>query len=153
MTADDAPVSGRSLRLAWLVDWIHANLASANAHLVGTRSIAAFYLKQGLAAAFTRAELEEALLPDSTLRHLATDLSDDEISQGRPPPEFAKGDRVETIVNAKNIVQHIGSITDCAWQPEQGMWLFILEENGKRAGKKYSAEDLRPILNPTSRGQ
>ncbi len=73
-------------------------------------------------------------------------LTDDEVSQGKPPPEFDKGDQVEVIVNAKNITSHVGSVIDFIWHHEDKKWFFTIEENGKKVGKRYTKEDLRPFV-------
>lgn len=73
-------------------------------------------------------------------------LTGDEVSQGKSPPEFGKGDKVEVVVNAKNITPHIGSIIEFAWHHKDMKWFFTIEENGKKVGKRYAKEDLRPFL-------
>lgn len=53
---------------------------------------------------------------------------------------------MEVIVNAKNITPHTGSVIDFSWHHKDRKWFFTIEENGKKVGKRYAKEDLRPIV-------
>ncbi len=53
---------------------------------------------------------------------------------------------MEVVVNAKNITPHVGSIIDFAWHHKDKKWFFTIEENGKKVGKRYAKEDLRPFV-------
>ena len=147
MSSDDQPVCGRDSRLAWLVGQLQDFLSAPNANLVGTTSIVSWYLNYGLfSMALSRSELEAALRQYPSLQEIAMGLTDDEVSQGRPPPEFDKGDQVEVVVNAKNITPHTGTVIEFAWHHKDRQWLFTIEENGKKVGKRYTKEDFRPSV-------
>lgn len=121
-------------------------LAAPHAHLVGTPSIVSWYLNCGLfSMEFSRPELEAALRSHPSLQEMAMRLTEDEISQGKPPPELGRGDTVEVVVNAKNTTSHVGTIIDVAWHYKERKWFFIIEENGRKVGKRYTKEDLRPV--------
>ena len=147
MNLDEQPVCGRDSRVAWLVNQLNGFLSSPHADQVGTKSVVSWYFNYGLLSmGLNRRELEAGLRPYRSLHELAMGLTDDEISQGMPPPEFGKGDKVEVVVNAKNTVPHVGSVIEFAWHPKDRKWLFTMEENGKKIGKRYAKEDLRLLL-------
>jgi len=50
---------------------------------------------------------------------------------------------VEVVVNLKNITPHTGTVIDFAWYHKDRKWLFTIEKNGKKVGKRYAKEDLR----------
>ena len=97
----------------------------------------------GFSMGLSRQELEASLCPMPELQAIAASLSDEEVSQGKPPPAFIEGQCVEVIVNARNTTYRKGRVRGVNWHHKEGQWIFVLEENGKKVSKRYEAKDLR----------
>lgn len=146
MDDSDQPISGYSVRLQRMRKELSRQLAAPTASIPGSRSIVAWYLQSADAALVRRSDLEQMLGDDPQLLEIARSLSEEEINAGKPAPTFNQGDAVEVIVNAKNITYHKGRVRSVQWHEQERHWLYLLEDDrGKNVGKRYLAEDLRPV--------
>lgn len=143
MSAESQPITSHHTQLEWLVGELQRHLSSPGAPGVGESSVIAWYMSYGYSRGLSRAELEASLAFAPHLRSIAAGLSDDEISNGKPPPSFVEGQLVEVVLNARNTTYHKGIVQEIGWHHEEAKWLFRLSENGKRVSKRYEAEDLR----------
>lgn len=142
MPSEHHALSGYQSRLEWLVRELTRQLALPAADFPEASPVA-WYMRQGFDLGFQRKDLEAALSGGPHLQRMATGLTDAEISQGKPVPEYPMGARVEVIVNAKNITWHQGVIRQIIWHSKDQQWYFWLEENGRKVSKRYAASDLR----------
>ena len=146
MDDPDQPISGFGTRLQGLREELSRQLAARTASIPGQRNIVAWYLQYGYASGIQRYDLEQMLVGDPELLEMAKSLSDEEVSAGKPSPEFDHGDTVEVIVNAKNTTYHKGHVRLVQWHSEERQWLYLLEDDqGKKVSKRYLASDLRAI--------
>jgi hypothetical protein len=140
------PVSGRGTWLESLREELSRQLAAPAASVAGTKSIIAWYMQRGYAMGVPRADLEIMLAGEPQLAEIARSLSDGEIGQGKPAPDFNDGDAVEVIVNAKNTTYHKGHVRLVQWHTNERKWLYLLaDEQGRNVSKRYSADDLRTV--------
>jgi hypothetical protein len=129
--------------LAREADEFVEHLASPGSNVVGERAIVGWYLAKGLRFGLHRIELEAALATRPRLQAVAASLSENEIAQGKSPPQLLVGQSVEVVVNAKNITYHRGTIREVIWHHNERAWHYYLEANGKKIGKRYAVSDLR----------
>jgi hypothetical protein len=106
-------------------------------------AVVLWYMRCGYSKSINRERLIFALnnLPD--IKRLAESIDPENISQGRPSPEFAQGQKVKVIVNAKNTTYHCGVITSCIWHHKDRKWIYQIHAEGKRVSKRYEALDLQ----------
>jgi hypothetical protein len=143
MNNEDAPITSHHSRAEWFVGELKNRLSSKSADFVGTKSIVAWYMSFGYSMGLQRETLEAALSSSPDLQAIASSLNEDDISQGKPPPEFKEGQLVEVIVNGRNSTYRKGTIRGLGWHHQERQWLFFIEENGKKVSKRYEARDLR----------
>jgi hypothetical protein len=79
------------------------------------------------------------------LQAIAAELSNEDISQGKPTPPFVEGQIVEVIVNARNTTYRKGRIRSLNWNHKEGQWIFFLEEDSKNVSKRYEAKTFAPL--------
>lgn len=142
MSIDNQPFCGKESQLNWLVCELQKSLAMRSIFVVGTKSVVSEYMSYGYSIGFSRSELEVALKAFPNLQKIAINLTEDDVAQGKPPPDFQKGELVEVIVNAKNTTYRKGVILDLTWHHKKRKWIFLIEENGKKISKRYEKEDL-----------
>lgn len=58
------------------------------------------------------------------------------------PPEFAVGQPVPVLVNARNRTPRVGWVRRVVWHFKLACWMFYLEAGGRRVSKRYFADDL-----------
>ena len=136
------PVNSYQTGLESLYKELVRQLNDRNASNVEVREIIAWYLSYGFNLGYKRADLEASFLQQPELQQIATDLSENEISEGKPVPEYIIGDNVEVIVNGRNTTYHRGVIVSVNWHHKDKQWNYILEANGKKVSKRYGAQDI-----------
>ena len=137
-------VSGYAIRLEWLVNQFHdfAKRAESKDEL---RSVAGWYLKYGFNVGIKREDLLAAVSDNPDFVKLLQGLTAEEIREGKPLQKFPVGTEVEVIVNAKNVTYHRGTVCEVIWHHKHEEWNYYLKEHGKRIGKRYLENDLRPV--------
>lgn len=139
-------ISGYGTRLKWLRQELARDIAVQTTSISRNRRIVVWYLQQGYAMGMQRAHLELMLSDQPQLLAIAKTLSAEEISAGKPPPQFNHGDGVEVIVNAKNVTHHKGHVRSIQWHYKERRWFYLLTDNqGKNVSKRYWGSDLRRI--------
>jgi hypothetical protein len=139
----DQPTTSRHTSLAWLVDELKQQLGSPGYLVTGANPDVAWYMRYGFSIGLNRDDLEASLGAMPELQAIAANLSDEDISQGKPTPTFIEGQVVEVIVNARNTTYRKGRIRSLSWYHKEGQWIFLLEEDGKKVSKRYETKDLR----------
>ncbi|MEW8351153.1 MAG: hypothetical protein AB2689_04950 [Candidatus Thiodiazotropha taylori] len=142
---NDKPVNSYGTGLERLRSELDKQLASPNAHISGQRAIVGWYLRYGFSLGYYREDLEASLVSRTDLHVIASSLSDEEIRDGKPSPDFSNGDEVEVIINGRNSTYHSGTIDSVIWHHKSQVWHYRLVENGKNISKRYEARDLRSI--------
>jgi hypothetical protein len=138
-------ICGRHSRLNWLRGRLEQHFEQPGASVVQPLEIIGWYLRCGFDGGFSSDELLFALKERPDLLALAESASAQDISAGKPPPEFLLGQRVEVVVNARNVTFRRGRISDVRWHHKQALWHFFIEENGRHIGKRYEARDLTAV--------
>lgn len=144
--------TGQSRRLEWLVGQLRRYLEGPGFFDTGPKPAVNRYMTFGFSMGFSRAELEASLASMPELQPIAASLMDEEVSQGKPTPEFFRGQVVELVVNAGNVPDRKAAVRGRNWHQKQGRWIFFLEEEGRKVSRRYEAKDLRAAEACTTTG-
>ncbi|TXI48221.1 MAG: hypothetical protein E6Q50_11610 [Lysobacter sp.] len=144
-SADGLPICGRTSRLRWLRLELEKQAGHPGASRIQPIEMIGWYLRCGFSMGLSREELTCALRDETEWLKLAETASDQDIAQGKSPPEYSIGQHVEVVVNARNITYRQGIVSDMMWHHHEGIWHYFIEENGKRIGKRYETRDIRPV--------
>ena len=106
----------------------------------------------GFSMGLSRAALEAALSSMPELQPIAAGLTDEEVSEGKPAPEFLNGQLVELVIHAGNTPRRQAAVRGRNWHRQQGRWVFFLEEESRKVSKRYDARDLRAAEACTATG-
>jgi hypothetical protein len=135
--------AGQSRRLEWLAGRLRRYLEGAGFFDAGPRPAVKHYMAFGFSMGFCRVELEASLASMPELQPIAASLSDEEISQGKPAPEFLRGQLVELVTDLGNVPYRKAAVRGRNWHQKQGRWVYFLEEDGGKVSRRYEARDLR----------
>ena len=144
-SADDKPICGRDLRLRWLRAELDRQLKKPFGDAVALSQVLAWYMRSGDSLGFAREELLFSLTNEIALLTVAEELSEAEILDGKPPPDFSRGQHVEVVVGARNTTYHCGTVEEMSWHHKDGVWHYRIVEAGRRVSKRYEARDLRRV--------
>lgn len=144
--------TGQLRRLEWLVGQLRRYLEGPGFFDSGPRPAVNRYMAFGFSMGFSRAELEASLISMPELQPVAASLSDEEVTQGKPEPEFFQGQLVEVLADAGNPSYRVAPVRGRNWHHQQGRWVFFLEEHGRKVSKRYEAKDLRAAGAGTAMG-
>lgn len=59
-------------------------------------------------------------------------------------PEFALGDFVQVVINARNRTARHGQIVRRTWHFKHRRWMYFIRQQARRISKRYFADDLIP---------
>jgi hypothetical protein len=143
MTNSSKPISSHDSVAAQMALDLQKQLSLPAVGEVDVRAAVVWYMRYGYSRVVNRESLISALGDLPELQRLAETLTPEVIAQGKPLPEFMEGQKVEVIVNAKNVTYHSGTVQSLNWHHKEGRWMYYLLEDGKRVAKRYEARDLR----------
>lgn len=144
--------TGQRRRLEWLTGRLKQYLEGPGFFDSGPRPAVQRYMAFGFSMGLSRAALEASLSSMPELQPIAGGLSDEEVSQGKPAPEFFDGQLVEVLVHAGGTGHRQAAVRGRNWHRHQGRWVFFLEEDGGKVSKRYDARELRAAPTRTARG-
>lgn len=135
--------TGQRRRLEWLAGRLRRYLEGPGFFDYGPRPAVRHYMAFGFSMGLSRAALEASLSAMPELQPIAAGLSDEEVSEGKPAPEFMDGQLVEVVIHAGNAPHRQAAVRGRSWHRQQRRWVFFLEEEGGKVSKRYEARDLR----------
>jgi hypothetical protein len=145
---NDAPIAPGRTRLEWLTRQLKQKLEIAGLTDIETEPAVVWYMRFGFSLGVSRTELQAALSAMPTLHMIAANLSEEEVTQGKPSPEFAKGQVVEVMVDSQGATGHKGTVRGLCWHQKEDQWIFFIKENSRNVSKLYKAKDLRAAGTP-----
>ncbi len=145
------PVSGYSVRFDRFREEF-VKFLQARTHPDGVRAIVAWLFRyasfSGISHSHISAIVEQTAKTNPECReallHALHSLTENEIATAAHPPEFEIGQRVQVILNARNLTPHAGTILTRVWHHKNKKWNYTLLEGDKRIAKRYFFEDLLP---------
>lgn len=143
MRPNDPPTAPGRTRLEWLTGQLKRKLEIAGPGDAETKAAVVGYLRVGFSLGVSRAELHAALSAMPALHAIAVDLPQEEVTQGKPPPEFAKGQIVEVIAAQDDTARGTATVRGLCWHQKEGRWIFFIREGCRNVSRLYDAKDLR----------
>ena len=143
MSPDDQTSEPGRTRLEWLTGQLRRKLEIAGLAGTETKPTVVWYMRFGFSMGVTRAELQAALASTPPLHAIAANLSEEEVTEGKPPPGFAKGQVVDVMAGPEGAICHKGTVRGLCWHQKAGQWIFFVKENSRNVSKLYEAKDLR----------
>jgi hypothetical protein len=143
-SAHPSAAHGRT-RLEWLTGQLKRKLESPGFVPGKSKSAVAWYMRFGFSMGVSRADLQAALSSVPELHAIAVRLSDEEVCEGIPPPEFARGQLVEVIAGPGSAPSHKGTVRGLCWHQQEGQWVFFIKEDRRNMSRLYETKDLRAV--------
>jgi hypothetical protein len=147
VSPNDQPIAQGRTRLEWLTRQLKRKLEVAGLTDTDTDTetepAVVWYMRIGFSLGVSRTELQAALSATPALHGVAANLSEEEVTEGKPPPEFAKGQLVEVIAGPGGASRDKGTVRGLCWHQKEGRWIFFIKDNDRNVSKLYEAKDLR----------
>jgi hypothetical protein len=140
---NDPPIAPGRTRLEWLTRQLKRKLEIAGLADTETKAAVVWYMSLGFSLGVNRSELQAALSATPAFHAIALNLPEEEVTQGKPPPEFAKGQIVEVIAAQDDRARGTATVRGLCWHQKEGRWIFFVREGCRNVSRLYDANDLR----------